>query len=202
MHRIWSYQDYVSHLSHSSSLVRTWAFKKISEQYPLRFAQEVGMLIGDQDESLACRAPKYLAEHGAEEFAPAILESFLNSNGMIASNCAVALGMLKYEPAFDALTERFRNVEDIEIFLGIIHYLGCIHRDDSHEGLQSLFSQSQSSDYAGSMVGSLLAHGEPTDIPMVLEALFIKGQQQVQGRHVPAKRNGISQCRRALSCFD
>ncbi len=120
MHRIWSYQDYVSHLSHSSSLVRTWAFKKISEQYPRRFAQEVGMLIGDQDEFLACRAPKYLAEHGAEEFAPAILESFLNSNGMVASNCAVALGMLKYEPAFDALTERFRNVEDIEIFLGII----------------------------------------------------------------------------------
>ena len=174
MHGIWSYNDYVSLLSHSNSLVRKWAFKKINEQYPRRFSPEVGMLIGDQDEYLACRVPKYLAEHGAEEFAPGILESFLNSDGIIASNCAVALGMLKYEPAFDAVTERFRNVEDIEIFLGIIHYLGCIHSDDCHEGLQALLSQFRNSDYVGSIVGSLLAHGEPTDIPMVLEALFIK----------------------------
>jgi hypothetical protein len=84
MNRIWSYQDYIKHLSHSSSLVRTWAFKKITEQYPRHFSLEVGMLIGDPDEFLACRAPKYLAEHGAEEFAPAFLlalvQSFLYAN--------------------------------------------------------------------------------------------------------------------------
>jgi HEAT repeat protein len=174
MHRLWSYQDYVGHLSHSSSLVRNWAFEAISEQYPRRFSPEVAVLIGDPDKHLACQAPKYLAEHGADEFAPAILESFLNDDHMIASNCAGALGKLKYEPAFDVVVERLRNVEDIEIFLGIIHYLGCIHRNDSHEVLTSVFSQSQDSDYVGSMVGSLLAHRKPTDVPMVMDTLFVK----------------------------
>ena len=174
MKKLWSYQDYVNHLSHSSSLVRKWAFEAISEQYPRRFSPEVAVLIGDPDEHLACQAPKYVAEHGADEFAPSILESFLNSDHMIASNCAFALGKLKHEPAFDVLAESLLNVEDIEIFLGIIHYLGCICTDDSHEVLKGVFFQSQDSDYVGSMVGSLLAHREPIDVPMVLDALFVK----------------------------
>ena len=174
MKKLWSYQDYVNRLSHPSNLVRKWAFEAINEQYPRRFSPEVAILIGDPDEHLACQAPKYLAKHGTDEFAPAILESFLNSDDRIASNCAGALGMLKYEPAFDVIVERLRNVEDIEIFLGTIHYLGSIHTDDSHEILKGAFFQSQDSDYVGSIVGSLLAHREPSDVPMVLDALFIK----------------------------
>ena len=47
MHRLWFYQDYVGHLSHSSSLVRNWAFEAINEQYPRRFSPEIAMLIGE-----------------------------------------------------------------------------------------------------------------------------------------------------------
>jgi len=92
MHQLWSYHDYVDHLTHPNDLVRRWAFKAIKERFPRRYTKEVANLIGDSDEYLACTAPKYLAYHSAIDQAPAILQSFLNDKGNVPSNCAIALG--------------------------------------------------------------------------------------------------------------
>jgi hypothetical protein len=93
---------------------------------------------------------------------------------MVASNCAIALGMLKYEDAFEKILERLRNIDNLETFLGIIHYLGCIRQDDSHSVLKSVFAQFSESDYAGTIAESLLAQRDPADVSVILDALFIR----------------------------
>jgi|GEM_PF-3678987 len=39
MHQLWSYRDYVDHLTHSSNLVRRWAFEAIEERFSRRYTK-------------------------------------------------------------------------------------------------------------------------------------------------------------------
>lgn len=47
MNRLWSYQNYVEHLGHPNSFVRSWAFKAIETQFPRKVTKEVSNLIGE-----------------------------------------------------------------------------------------------------------------------------------------------------------
>jgi hypothetical protein len=76
MQKLWEFEDYVGHLKHANSSVRSWAFDAVESHFPRRFAAEAAGLIGDENEHLACMAPRYLAKHHAVQFAPEILESF------------------------------------------------------------------------------------------------------------------------------
>jgi hypothetical protein len=171
MQRIWAYDDYVEHLSHPSSLVRKWAYDGITEQYPRRFCREISRLIDDSDRHLACRGAQYLAAHGAVEFAPAIFESFMKREGTVAYNCACALGKLGYEDVFESMTERMKNTQDIETFLGIAAYLGDIHTEESHELLRNAFIYLSKTTHAGSGVSSLISYGDPEDVMYVYSVL-------------------------------
>ncbi len=168
MNPIWTYQDYVNHLAHPNNLVRKWAFDALDERYPRCFTKEVSSLIGDSDEYLACMAPLYLASHNAIFFAPAILKCFQEHEGRIAGRCATALGDMRYEPAVEDMLERLRFCKDADMFLGIVHYLSKIRRDDCHRALQNIFTQMQTDIFANWVAASLLKHRDPEDVPLVL----------------------------------
>ncbi|MCP4687293.1 MAG: hypothetical protein GY859_04535 [Desulfobacterales bacterium] len=176
MHRIWKYQDYVDRLSHSSKYVRRWAFSGLTEQFPRRFAPEVAQLLDDPDDRQGNKAPEYLARHGAAEFAPAILKCFLKTSGTRAANCLKALGMLEYEPAFEAVVEKlvtFRPL-DTDMFSGITRYLGYIRTEDSRTLLRRMLTELEDlPDTAFSGIAANLAHHEaPSDLAIILDAVL------------------------------
>ena len=120
MNQLWTYQNYVEHLSHTNTFVRRWAFETIEKQFPRKVTKEVSNLIGDPDEHLACMAPRYLASHGVTEFTPDIIESFKQGKNNIPSNCAMALGDLLYVSALDDILERLSNVENLNTFMSTL----------------------------------------------------------------------------------
>ncbi|MBU3950420.1 MAG: hypothetical protein KJ826_19650, partial [Proteobacteria bacterium] len=137
MNKLWDYQDYVNHLSHKNRLVRRWAFEALENHYPNRYTDEVCKLIGDEDEHLACAAPRYLAQHNAVQHAPAILESFKSCQGNIPSNCAEALATMFYEPAIDVMLEYFINPGNKGALFGVLDYLGKIRNEKCRDALKS-----------------------------------------------------------------
>ncbi|MGA3117906.1 MAG: SEC-C metal-binding domain-containing protein [Syntrophobacteraceae bacterium] len=172
MQRLWNYEDFVGRLAHPNSLVRTWAFDIIEKRFPRHYTPDVAKLIGDPDEHLACAAPRYLARHKATEFAADILDSMFKSRGNVPSNCALALGDMHYEPAVDPFLEMLPHCEDLNTFLGILHYLGKIHSEDCHHALQEVFRQIQGRDWAETVAFHLLEHHHTEDVPLVLEAFL------------------------------
>ena len=117
MHILWTYEDYVKHLSHKNSLVRRWAFDAITNRYPNKYSDEVSRLIGDEDNLLACAATEYLAKHNAVEHAPHILESFKNGKGSVSSSCATALARMKYESALEDIIDSLSsNIHSDSLF--------------------------------------------------------------------------------------
>ena len=142
MNRLWSYQNYVEHLGHPSSFVRSRAFNAIERQFPRKVTKEVSNLIGDPDEHLACMAPRYLASRGVSEFTPDIIQSFKEGKDNVPSNCAIALGGLRYVPALDDILARLSNVESLNTFLGILYYLGKVRIDDCRHVLIKLLDES------------------------------------------------------------
>ena len=172
MNKLWDYEDYVDHLSHSNQLVRRWAFAAIENHYPNRYTDEVCNLIGDEVEHLACAAPRYLAMHEAVQHAPAILESFKKDHGLIPSNCAIALGNMSYEPALDVMLEDFSSVKSEETFLGILEYLGKIDNENCRAALKSVITQMDDSLILASAVTNLLCHYYPEDMPFIMDRYF------------------------------
>ena len=172
MNKLWDYEDYVKHLFHPNQQVRSWAFSALENHYPNRYTDEVHTLIGDKDEHLACAAPRYLAMHEAVQHAPAILESFKNGQGNIPSNCASALGNMRYEQAIDVMLEYFSKAESSETFLGILDYLGKIQREDSRNALKSAVTQLQDTFILESAVINLLQHHNSEDVPLVMDRYF------------------------------
>jgi hypothetical protein len=170
MQPLWSYQDFVSHLNHSNSRVRTWAFEIVKDRFPRRYTPEVAELIGDQDQHLGCAAPRYLAQHGAIGHAPAILKSFVGGEGNVPSNCAIALGHMQYEPAVDDILNRLSQCENANTFLGILHYLGQIRRNDCHNALRDILSELSEHYFLDIVAFHLLEHRDPEDVPLVIEA--------------------------------
>ena len=177
MNPLWVNQDYIDHLSHPNYLVRRWAFKAISERYRRVYTPEVARLIGDDDEHLACVAPKYMARHSAVDQAPAILESFQKGKGNVPSNCAIALGDMHYEPAVDAVLERLTHCESTETLLGILYYLGKINREDCHQTLRAALDQLSTHYYVDIVAECLLEHNDPEDVPPVFTAYFSNRDQ-------------------------
>jgi len=172
MQRLWNYEDFVKRLAHPDSLVRTWAFDIVEKRFPRHYTPDVARLIGDPDEHLACAAPRYLARYKATEFAADILDSMFKSRENVPSNCALALGDMHYEPAVDPLLEMLPRCEDLNTFLGILHYLGKIHRKDCHHALREVFLQFQGRDWAEVAAFHLLEHFHTEDVPLVLEAFL------------------------------
>ncbi len=172
MSKIWDYEDYINHLSHQNITVRRWAFRAIESQYPNRYTDQACNLIGDDEEHLACAAPRYLGMHGAVQHAEAILEAFKNGQGNVPSNCAIALGNMIYEPAVDVMLEYFSRTKSSETFLGILAYLGKIHREDCRDALISAVAQMQDKIILDSAVADLLHHHNPEDVPFVLDRYF------------------------------
>jgi hypothetical protein len=180
MNRLWNYEDFVERLTHSSSLVRTWAFDIIERRFPRYYTPEVAKLIGDPDEHLACAGPRYLATHKATGFAADILDCMSKCRGNVPSNCAIALGDMHYEPAVGPVLEMLPHCEDLNTFLGLLYYLGKIHREDCHQALQEIFGQLQGRAWADVAAFHLLEHHHTEDVPLVLEA-FLSNVAQSPG---------------------
>ncbi len=175
MNKLWGYKDYAKHLYHSNKLLRRWAFQAFEERFQNRYTDEVSHLIGDEDSHLACAAPRYLAKHGAVQHAEKIITCFQESNGNIASNCALALGMMRYESVADQMLEHFSSADNAETFFGILEYLGKVKREDCHEALRSAVLQLQDSFLLQSAIHNLLLHYHVEDISLVLEKYFEVG---------------------------
>jgi len=172
MKKLWDYNDYVKHLYHPNKLIRSWAFKALDEHYPNIYTDEVANLIADDDSHLACAAPRYLAKNGALQHAERIMSCFKNSSGSVASNCALALGMMGYEQATDQILEHFSSAESAETFFGMLEYLGKIKREDCHDALISTVLQVKDYFYFTAAVHNLLLHYHKDDISLVLDKYF------------------------------
>ena len=169
MHQLWSFEDCVERLGHSDKLVRSWALNSTRERFPRRYTPEVAGLLDDPDEHLACDAARYLGKHKAVEFAPAILKGLFSGNGNVPGNCASALGDMFYEPAVDQILEFLPHCGDANTFLGILHYLGRIHREDCHQALLSAFHHVQDQYFGDAAALCLLEHQDPNDVALVLD---------------------------------
>ncbi|MDM8536239.1 SEC-C metal-binding domain-containing protein [Desulfobacterales bacterium HSG17] len=177
MNKLWNYEDYVKHLSHENKIVRKWAFNAIENHYPNRYTDEVSKLIDDEDSRLACAAPRYLAGHYAVQHAPAILDSYKNGKENIPSNCASALGRMKYEPALETMTASFTNTSkklNMETFFGICDYLGSMPESYCRELLITAAMQINESFLLPTIITNLLRHNNPEDISFILDKYFDK----------------------------
>lgn len=172
MNKLWDYTDYVKHLNHPNKLLRSWAFQALEDRFPNRYTDEVANLIGDEYSHLACSAPRYLAKHGAVQHAEKIMSCFQESSGNIASNCALALGMMGYESSADQMLEHFSSADNAETFFGILEYLGKIKRKDCREALRAAVQQLQDSFMLQSAASNLLHHYHVEDISLVLDKYF------------------------------
>ncbi len=177
MNKLWNYEDYVKFLSHPHWLLRRWAFTALEERFPNRYTDEVAILISDEDFHLACAGPRYLAKNGAVQHAEKIMACFQNSGGNVAANCAIALGMMGYEPAADRMLEHFSSSDDADTFLGILDYLGKIQREDCREALRAAVLQMQDSFYMEVAAQNLLLHYHVEDISVVLDRYFENGPE-------------------------
>jgi hypothetical protein len=177
MNKLWDYEDYVNHLSHQNKIVRRWAFQALENHYPNRYTDEVCNLIGDDDERLSCAAPRYLAMHHAVQHAEAILETFKNAQGNVPGNCAIALGNMIYKPAVDVMLEYFPRAKSANTVLGILAFLGKIHREDCRDALRSAVIQMQDTLVLASAVTNLLHHHHPEDVSLVLDRYFDLGDR-------------------------
>ena len=173
MNLLWGYDDFVKHLGHANPLVRRWAFDALDRRFANRCTPEVGNLLFDEDELLACAAVRSLALKGVVQQAPAILEAFKTRRGLVAHNCALALGDLGYEPAAEAIAETLATTEDPELFLSMVPFLGKVRSEEHHESLASLLEQMEDPFILGQIAEGLLSYRRPEDLGRVLER-FVK----------------------------
>ena len=202
MRQLWSYQDCIERLTHANKLVRSWALNVIRERFPRRYTPEVAGLLDDPDEHLASAAARYLGRHKAVEFAPAILKGLFSGNGNVPGNCASALGDMFYEPAADQILEFLPHCSDANTFLGILHYLGRIHREDCHQALRSAFHHVQDQYFGDAAALYLLEHQDPNDVPLVLDSYFKKAEPK-GNRHLRKlleSVNGSALCEDFADC--
>ncbi len=72
-----------------------------------------------------------------------------------------------YEPAIDVMLEHFINPGSAETFLGILDYLGKIHREKCRDALKSAVFQMKDTFLLGSAMARLLRHHNPEDVKLV-----------------------------------
>jgi hypothetical protein len=172
MSLLWRYDDYVKNLVHPHPLVRRWAFDSIEHRFANRYTDAVIRLIGDEDELLACAALRYLATQGAVQHAPAILETFKAGRGLVAGNCAIALGDLGYEPAGEVLIDYLTTARSSDFSWSIMHYFGKIQCEDHREVLGAVMEQTDDPFDLGGVTENLLRYHHPEDIGRVLGHYF------------------------------
>lgn len=177
MKKLWDYEDYVNHLSHANKLVRRWAFNALENHFSNKYTDKISILINDEDEHLACSALRYLARHEAVQHAPAILEHFKRSQGMISGNCASTLAKMQYEPAIDVMLENFLDPGSEEKLLGILDYLGEIQLENSREALRSAVSQMKDTFLLGTAMANVLHHHHPEDVNLVIDRYIESGDR-------------------------
>ena len=175
MNAIWKYEDYINHLSHENEIVRRWAFSALENRFLNRYTDQVANLINDENEHLVCAALRYLSFHQAVQHAPAILERFKSGQGIISSNCAVALAKMHYEPAAEAILERFSTAEDNETVFGVLDYLGNMRTEKCRMALKAAVIQMQDTMVLSSAITNLLHHHNSEDINWVMERYLKSG---------------------------
>ena len=172
MNRLWTYKDYVKYLSHKNSLVRCWAFEALTTQYATKYCNEISRFIKDENNYLACKAVKYLAEHNAVEHAPEILEIFKKSEGKLPLNCAIALAKMKYEPALEDVIGSLSNNLNSGALFGIFEYLGKIQNKNSRETLISAATQIKDPFLKGFALLNLLRHGNAENAEKIIKTVM------------------------------
>jgi HEAT repeat protein len=194
MNKLWKYEDYVNHLSHENGLVRRWAFDALENRYLNRYTDQVADLINDENAYFVCAVLRYLSFHQAVQHAPAILERFKSAQGIVASNCAITLAKMHYEPAMEVMLEKFDAPDDSETFFGILNYLGKIRTEKGRTTLQSAVLQLQDTIVLGSAIDNLVRHYHPEDINMVMERCFTSGERynsnEIPLRHILSPLGG------------
>ncbi|MFP4000024.1 MAG: HEAT repeat domain-containing protein, partial [Desulfobacterales bacterium] len=172
MSKLWDFNGYVNHLSHKNSIARRWAFNALDNRFKNYYADQVSYLLNDADEHTVCNALRYLSRHGAVHNASMILDKFKSSHGIIRGNCAGALAEMQYEPAMDAVLEKFSNPDTEETFLGVLSYLGSVRSDKCRAALHSAIAGIKDPFLLGPAAGNLLRHYHPEDVKMVMDAYF------------------------------
>jgi len=76
---------------------------------------------------------------------------------------------LLYQPAADQILNFLPQCTESKTFLGILEYLGKIHREDCHQALQAAFHHVQDHHWAHAAALHLLEHHNVEDVPVVLE---------------------------------
>jgi len=188
MNLIWKYEDYVNYLAHKNIIIRRWAFDAIENRYPNRYTDAVSNLLGDADHHLACAAPRYLAKHNAVQHAPAILESFLNGQDNVPSNCATALAKMKYEPAIeDIIGSLSTNINSSSLF-GIFDYLGNVCNENSRDTLISAATQIKDPLLQGAAFSNLLRHNNSENMILILKTILKSAKQNksIEHSHIKA----------------
>lgn len=175
MNKLWDYEDYVHHLAHENGIVRRWAFSALENRFMNKYEEKAADLIYDENEHLVCAVLRYLAFHRAVQHAPAILDRFESGRGIIASNCAVTLAKMHYEPAEEIMLKSMRMPEDDEAIFGILDYLGNVRTERCRAALKTAVMQTQDTLMSGSAIVNLLNHNNPEDIDLSLETLFNSG---------------------------
>ena len=79
---------------------------------------------------------------------------------------------MRYEPAVGTLLDMLPRCRDSNTLWGIPHYLGKIHREDAHLALRESFPVLSESWLADGAASFLLEHGDPEDVPLVLDTWF------------------------------
>jgi hypothetical protein len=172
MNKLWNYEDYVKHLSHKNEMVRRWAFDALENRFLNRYTDQVADLINDENEYLVCAVLRYLSFHQSVQHAPAILERFKGAQGIIASNCAVALAKMHYEPAMEIMLKTFVTTEDSDAFFGILEYLGKMKTEKCRAALKAAAIQVQDTIVIKSAIANLLRHHNPEDINLIMEGFY------------------------------
>jgi HEAT repeat protein len=175
LNKLWKYNDYVNHLSHENEIVRRWAFSALENCFLNRYTDQVANLINDENEHLVCAALRYLSFHQSVQHAPAILDRFKNGQGIISSNCAIALAKMHYAPAMEVMLEMFSITEDSETFFGILEYLGSMRTEECRAAIKAAVIQMQDTLVLRSAISNLLYHHNPEDINWVMERLLNSG---------------------------
>ena len=172
MKRLWQYQDFVGHLSHENELVRERAFRVLNTRFLNRYTDQVAVLLTENDVHLVCAAFRYLVHHQAVQYAPAILEKFINSDDILAANAAEALANLSYEPALESLLDRLDATENAEVEMGIIQSLGKIKNEKARAALKKCLDDMSDPYVAGLTINNLMNHHHPEDVALIMEKCF------------------------------
>lgn len=162
---IWRYKDYVERTGHESALVRRWAVERLVDLYGHRARKAVGELVHDDDVYVATTAIDYIAAHRLRNWAFPLLAKFRESEGVIAGNCAVALGRLGFEEAVPFFAEKFDNIGNLEIdelagILRALEFVPTLEADRLMLRIASLFEESTNGTFAAILVRSMLVRNK------------------------------------------